>query len=169
MTRATICFEGKHCCLSFSPENNEDPETTGKNNVYLHASLDREGVRGFLPSPHHFDSQVHFGYHIYCKICVCLTFYLILPTRMYHIQPNYLTCPYKHTVKQFCTFHVLFVYFFIKAYVVGTHLNCNSNEYLQHMLFERKSGKKKKCTKTLHKHHLISPLLMFFFFFFFFF
>ena len=33
-----------------------------------------------------------------------------------------------NTVKQFCSFqitaNVLFVYFFIKAYVVGTHLNC---------------------------------------------
>ena len=36
--------------------------------------------------------------------------------------------PYKHTVKQFCslliTTRVPYVYLFLKAYVVGTHLNC---------------------------------------------
>ena len=46
----------------------------------------------------------------------------------YRILPNYCTYPYKRTVKQFysllITASVLFVYFFIKAYVVGTHLNC---------------------------------------------
>ena len=44
------------------------------------------------------------------------------------IQSNYHTYPYKHTVKQFLCLliiaSVLFVYFFIKAYVVCTHLNC---------------------------------------------
>ena len=44
------------------------------------------------------------------------------------IQPNYCTHPYKHTVELFrslqITASVLFVYFFIKAYVVGTNLNC---------------------------------------------
>ena len=47
---------------------------------------------------------------------------------MYRIQPDYCTYPYKLTVKQFrslqITSSVLFVYFFIKAYIVGTHLNC---------------------------------------------
>ena len=47
---------------------------------------------------------------------------------LYRIWPNYRTCPYKCTVKQFhclqITASVLFVYYFIKAYVVGTHLNC---------------------------------------------
>ena len=46
----------------------------------------------------------------------------------YCIQPNYLTYPFKHLVKKFrslqVTASVLFVYFFIKAYFVGTHLNC---------------------------------------------
>ena len=46
----------------------------------------------------------------------------------YRILPNYRTYPYKRTVKQFCslqiTASVLFFYFFIKAYVVGTHLTC---------------------------------------------
>ena len=36
--------------------------------------------------------------------------------------------PYKHTAKPFHSFQitasVLFVYFFIKAYVVSTHLSC---------------------------------------------
>ena len=46
----------------------------------------------------------------------------------YHIQPNYHTYLYKYTMKQFhnvqITASVLFVYFFIKAYVPGTLLNC---------------------------------------------
>ena len=48
----------------------------------------------------------------------------------YRIRSNYCTHPYKRTVKQFrslqITTSVLFVYFFtrIKAYAVGTHLNC---------------------------------------------
>ena len=46
----------------------------------------------------------------------------------YRIRPNYHTYPYKRTVKWFCSFQiiacVLFVYTFLKAYVVGTHLNC---------------------------------------------
>ena len=46
----------------------------------------------------------------------------------YRIRPNYRTYPYKRTVKQFCCLQItasLFSrYFFIKAYVVGTHLNC---------------------------------------------
>ena len=44
------------------------------------------------------------------------------------IRSTYRTYPYKRTVKQFrslqITASVLFVYFFVKAYVVGTHLNC---------------------------------------------
>ena len=47
---------------------------------------------------------------------------------IYHIQSNYCTYPYKRTVKKFrclqITASVLFLYFFIKAYVVGTHLYC---------------------------------------------
>ena len=74
--------------------------------------------------------------------------------------------PYKRTVKQFwslqITARVLFVYFFIKAYVVGTHLTstcgCSSDEYPQHMLLLRKSENKNK-KKTSHKRHMISPFL----------
>ena len=47
---------------------------------------------------------------------------------VYRIQSNYRIYPYKRTVKQFCslqiTASVLFIYFFIQAYVMGTHLNC---------------------------------------------
>ena len=50
------------------------------------------------------------------------------PVETYRIRPNYRTYSYKRTVKQFHSLQiiasVLFVYFFIKAYVVGTHLNC---------------------------------------------
>ena len=44
----------------------------------------------------------------------------------HHIRSNYRIYPYKRTVKQFriqIKASVFFVYF-IKAYVVGTHLNC---------------------------------------------
>ena len=43
----------------------------------------------------------------------------------YRIRPNYRTYPYKRTVERFrslqITASVLFVYFFITSYVVGTH------------------------------------------------
>ena len=46
----------------------------------------------------------------------------------YRIRSNYRTYPYKRTVKKFHSLQMAvsipFVYFFIKAYVVGTHLNC---------------------------------------------
>ena len=46
----------------------------------------------------------------------------------YRIRSNYRTNPYKRTVKKFrslqITASVIFLYFFLKAYVVGTHLNC---------------------------------------------
>ena len=46
----------------------------------------------------------------------------------YRIRPNYRTYPYKRTVKRFRSVQIIvsvrFVYFFINAYVVGTHLNC---------------------------------------------
>ena len=46
----------------------------------------------------------------------------------YRILPKYHTYPYKRSVKQIRSLQiiesVLFVYFFINAYVVGTHLNC---------------------------------------------
>ena len=47
---------------------------------------------------------------------------------IYCIGPNYCTYSYKRIVKQFPTLQitasVLFVYFFIKAYIAGMHLNC---------------------------------------------
>ena len=46
----------------------------------------------------------------------------------YRIRSNYRTYPYKHTLMKFrslqITASVHFIYFFIKAYVVGSHLNC---------------------------------------------
>ena len=46
----------------------------------------------------------------------------------YRIRSNYHTYPYKRTVKKFPSLQiiasVIFLYFFLKAYVVGTHLNC---------------------------------------------
>ena len=54
--------------------------------------------------------------------------YIYILINYYRIRSNYCTYPYKRTVKKFrslqITANVLFLYFFIKAYVVGTHLNC---------------------------------------------
>ena len=51
----------------------------------------------------------------------------------YRIRPNYRTYPYKRTVKKFrspqITDSVIFLYFFLKAYVVGTPLNCLSMQF----------------------------------------
>ena len=58
----------------------------------------------------------------------CIDIFLISTQKhTYRFLPNYHTYPYKRTVKQFRSLQiatsVLFVYFFIKQYVVGTHLN----------------------------------------------
>ena len=79
--------------------------------------------------------------------------------KSYSIRPYYRSYPYKRTVKQFhslqITASVLFVYFFVKAYVVGTHLNCiDLSMYPQHMLFLRQSD------KNSHNHQ-IRPFLIF--------
>ena len=45
----------------------------------------------------------------------------------YCIRSNNRTYPYKRTLMKFrslITASVLFIYFFIKAYVVGSHMNC---------------------------------------------
>ena len=106
------------------------------------------------------------------------------------IWPNYRTYPYKRTVKQFrshqITGSVLFVYFLIKAYVMGTPLNCiylsmqfkwvpiifacikkiRSKKKKQKQNKKKKKQKKKKkhthTHKTTHMHQYISPLLIFF-------
>ena len=62
--------------------------------------------------------DLEYQYVKYKLICQCL----------YRIRSNYRTYPYKRTVKKFrslqITASVIFLYFFLKAYVVGTHLNC---------------------------------------------
>ena len=62
------------------------------------------------------------------KYVVCWTFAKICKYWLHRILPNYRTYPYKRTVKQFrslqITVSVLFVYFFMKAYVMDSHLNC---------------------------------------------
>ena len=82
----------------------------------------------------------------------------------YRVQPNYRTYTYKRTVKQFCslqvTASVLFVYF-IKAHVVGTHLNCTDLS-MQFKYVPTTCAFIKKIRKKSHKHHQVSPLLMFF-------
>ena len=86
--------------------------------------------------------------------------YVLVQKSTYRIPPNYSTYHYKRTVKQFrslqITASVLFIHLFIKAFFVGTHLNCidnsiNSNEYPNISFY--KETQKKKPTKTSHKHH----------------
>ena len=78
---------------------------------------------------------------------------------MYHIRSNYSTYPYKRTVKKFrslqITASVLFVYFLIKAYVVGTHLNC-INLLMQFKWVLTTYACIKKIRKKMHIHHQIS-------------
>ena len=73
---------------------------------------------------------------------------------------------HKRTVKKFrslqITASVLFLYFFIKAYIVGTHLNCidlsmQFKRVPTTYAFIKKIGKKKS-----HSHHQISAFLIFF-------
>ena len=70
----------------------------------------------------------------------------LLPDLEYHIQPNYHIYPYKCTAKQFRIFQVtarvLFVYFFLKAYVVGTHLICIDLSHKLHNICFYKENKK---------------------------
>ena len=69
--------------------------------------------------------------------------------RTYRIWSNY------RTVKQFHSLHVLFVYLFIKAYVVSTHLNCINLlmqfKWVPTTCFPKENQKKKK--KISHKHY----------------
>ena len=58
---------------------------------------------------------------------------------------------------------VLFVYFFINAYVVGTQLNCIDLSMQFKWVPRTYAFIKKIRQKKLYKHHKISPLLIFFF------
>ena len=74
-------------------------------------------------------------------------------------DPNYHTYSYKRTVKQFLslqiTASVIFVYFFIKAYVVGTHLNC-INLPMQFKWVPTTYAFKKKIRKKKKKYNNIT-------------
>ena len=84
----------------------------------------------------------------------------------YLIQPNYRTYSYKRTAKQFRSLQiiasVIFVYFFIKAYVVGTHLNC-IDKSMQFKWVPITYAFMQTSRKTFHYHHQISLFLMFFY------
>ena len=74
----------------------------------------------------------------------------------YRIQPNYRTHPYKRTVKQFCSLQItaseLFVDFFIKAYVVGTHSKeIRKTKSKTITKKKKKKNNKKKTTTTKNK------------------
>ena len=94
----------------------------------------------------------------------CVWVNLLINIYKYRIRPNYRTYPYKRSVKQFrslqITASVLFVYFFIKAYVVGTHVNCIDLS-MQFKWVPTIYVLIKKIRKKSHKHHLIRPLLVF--------
>ena len=88
---------------------------------------------------------------------------IVLWYDVYLICPNYCTYPYKRKVKQFRSFQitarVFFVYFLIKAYVVGTNSNCinlSMQMSTQNICFYKKINQKNKS----HIHHQISPLLI---------
>ena len=78
----------------------------------------------------------------------------IKENHIYHIQPNYRTYSFNCTVNQFhslpITAIVLFVYFFRKAYVVSTYLNC-IDLYPQHMPICKENQKKES-----HNHYQMS-------------
>ena len=70
-----------------------------------------------------------------------------VPDSLTHTRCNPISAQSSNSKGLQITASVLFVYFFIKAYILGIHLNCinfsyNSNEYPQHMLLKRKSEKK---------------------------
>ena len=88
--------------------------------------------------------------------------YLLLFT--YRIRSNYRTYPYKRTLMKFrslqITASVLFIYFFIKAYVVGSHLNCIDLS-MQFKWVPTTYAFIKKIRKKSHNHHQISLFLIF--------
>ena len=87
--------------------------------------------------------------------------FLMTTQSIYRIQPNYCTCSYKCTVKQFsnlrdyiqCTFF-LFLY---KTYVAGTHLNCLKSRQFKQVPTTYASIKK---TETNIKQASLHTLLM---------
>ena len=88
----------------------------------------------------------------------------------YRVQPNYHTYPYKCTVKQFCSLQlqpVYYIYFFIKAYVVCTHLNCIVDAIqmgIHNICFYKENQKKKKPHKNITLASLDKSLADLFFF-----
>ena len=70
----------------------------------------------------------------------------------YRIQSNYHTYLYKHIVKQFrslqATVHVFCIYFFIKAYVVGTHKSWGNSNSTHSICSYEDNQKQMSC-----KHH----------------
>ena len=82
----------------------------------------------------------------------------------YRIRSNYRTYPYKCTLMKFrslqITASVHFIYFFIKAYVVGSHLNCIDLS-MQFKWVPTTIAFIKKIRKKSHNNHQISPFLIF--------
>ena len=103
--------------------------------------------------------------HLFTGYGLCNTMYVCNEQRSrqeYLIRPNYSTYPYKYIVKQFrslqITDSVFFVYFFIKTYVVGTHLNCidlSMQFKWVPTIYACKKKIRKKNQKKEHKKHCI--------------
>ena len=99
-------------------------------------------------------------------ICIVYAPILILsqkyPWVVYHILSYHRTYPYKCKIKQFhslqITANVLFVYLYIKTYVVGTHLNC-INLLMQFKWVPTTWENQKKNKKTKKKHRKFKELL----------
>ena len=107
---------------------------------------------------------------LYCLVLVCSSSLLLVlgeryALRFWSISCNFIytifdlinpTYSYKHTVKPFrsnqITASVLFVYFFIKAYLVGTHLNCIDLKSMQFKCVPATYAFMKKIRK---KNHII--------------
>ena len=112
--------------------------------------------------------------HNYIVGTHCISQVLLMSNHnIYRIRLNYRTYPYKHTVGQFhsiqITASVLFVCFFIKAYIVGTHLNCTGLsmqfKWVPTTYAFIKKFREKNCISIIREVFRSS----FFFFFFFFF
>ena len=103
---------------------------------------------------------IHENMLIHTKALLIIYTFLWELLDTYCIRPNYCTYSYKRTVKQFrslqITASVLLVYFLIKAYVVGTHLNCIALSMQFKWVLATYACIKKIRKKKSHIHHQIS-------------
>ena len=116
-----------------------------------------------MPLRHFFCSMIiSSNFLLYSSWSTCIKephirYTIACPKSNYRIHPNNRTYPYKRTVKQFRSFQitarVLFDYFCIEIYVVGTHLNCIDLSMQFKWVPTIYDFIKKIRKKKLHKHH----------------